>query len=194
MGSSCNATTFPSATPKISKTKSFRCSSARLETAREILQLYAAVIDTLEANVEHLQERAISGFTTVTELADTLVRECGLPFRQAHSVVSALVEQAQHKKMKPDELTLAMLNQVATERIGIRLTLGDEAFRRALDPRSFVERRVLPGGAAPSATAAVLRAQGESIDDDSHWLEIARASLSAADQELQDAVRRLQAS
>jgi len=165
-----------------------------LETAREILQLYAAVIDTLEANVEHLQERAISGFTTVTELADTLVRECGLPFRQAHSVVSALVKQAQHEKIKPDELTLEMLNRVATERIGIRLTLGDEAFRRALDPRAFVEGRVLPGGAAPSATAAVLQAQGESVDDDRHWLEIARASLSAADQELQDAVRRLQAS
>ena len=35
-----------------------------LETAREILQLYAAVIETLEVQVAHLRERAISGFTT----------------------------------------------------------------------------------------------------------------------------------
>jgi len=74
-----------------------------LETAKEILQLYAALIDTLEVHVDHLRERAISGFTTVTELADTLVRECGLPFRQAHNVVSALVNYATEEKLAPKD-------------------------------------------------------------------------------------------
>ena len=67
------------------KTRYFRRYFGSLETAGQILQLYAAVIDTLEVNVARLRERAGQGFTTVTELADTLVRECNLPFRQAHS-------------------------------------------------------------------------------------------------------------
>ncbi len=163
-----------------------------LETARETLQLYAAVMDTLAVNVEHLRRRASSGFTTVTELADTLVRDCGLPFRQAHSVVSALVTYAAAEELKPDELSLDMLKRIAAERLGEKLELSDEAFKRALDPQAFVESRILPGGAAPSATAQVLHVSGESIEGDRHWLEARRAALLAAEGELQDAVQRLQ--
>ena len=164
-----------------------------LETATEILQLYAAVIDTLEVNVHHLCERAAAGFTTVTELADTLVRECGLPFRQAHSVVAALVEYANDEKLAPKALTVEMLNRVAAERLGQELTLSEEAFKRALDPQAFVDGRALPGGAAPSATADVLKEQGRRLGDDRRWLEMARAALHAADQALRDEVRQLQA-
>ncbi len=164
-----------------------------LQTAQEILQLYAAVIDTLQVNVDHLRERANSGFTTVTELADTLVRECGLPFRQAHSVVSALVSYAVETQLAPAALTLEMLNRIAAERIGITLSLSEEAFNRALDPQAFVDARVLPGGAAPSATAKVLATQRDQIDADRLWLENARESLSQADQELHEALRNLQA-
>ena len=97
-----------------------------LETAREILQLYAAVIDTLEVEVDHLRERAIAGFTTVTELADTLVRECDLPFRQAHSVVSALVSYAREENLTAHELTADLLRRVASDQAGIEVALSDE--------------------------------------------------------------------
>ena len=159
-----------------------------LETAGEIQQLYAAVIETLDVQVERLRERAIAGFTTVTELADTLVRDCDLPFRQAHSVVSALVSYAQAENLQPHELTADMLRLVASDLVGIEVTLSDEAFTSALNPMAFVEGRALPGGAAPKATAKVLQVQGESLADDRRWLELARASLSAAEAELQSAV------
>lgn len=164
-----------------------------LETAKKILQLYAAVIDTLEVNVGHLRQRADSGFTTVTELADTLVRECGLPFRQAHSVVAALVKYANDEKLAPKYLSLEMLNRIAVERLGRELELREEAFKRALDPQAFVDGRVLPGGAAPSATADVLKEQRRRLDEDRNWLNMARAALQAADLALQDEVRQLQA-
>ena len=128
-----------------------------LETAGEILQLYRAVIDTLEVNVAHLRERAGAGFTTVTELADTLVRRCHLPFRQAHGLVSALVNHAQAHDLAPEDLSAATLKAVAAQALGLDVELPDAEFARALDPRAFVLARDLPGGAAPSATAAVLR-------------------------------------
>lgn len=164
-----------------------------LETAREILQLYAAVVDTLDVNIDHLRKRANAGFTTVTELADTLVRECGLPFRQAHRMVSALVTRAVAEQLAPDEMSLELLNQIAAEQIGNQLTLSGDAFKRALDPQAFIDARVLPGGAAPSATDQVLTAQSESLDSDRQWREQTRESLMRAEHELQDAARQLQA-
>lgn len=164
-----------------------------LETTVEILQLYRAVVDTLGVNVEHLRRRAIAGFTTVTELADTLVRDAGLPFRQAHSLVSALVRQAQEQGLAPADLTAGILRDVASDALDLQIELSDEAFARALDPRAFVDARDLPGGAAPSATAGVLDAQVRAIGEDRRWLESTRAGLAAADQLLSDEVEALTA-
>lgn len=159
-----------------------------LETASEILRLYGAVVVTLGVNVDHLRRRAIAGFTTVTELADTLVREAGLPFRQAHSLVSALVRHAQAQET---DLSADSLRQVALDTLGQQVELSDEAFNRALDPRAFVDARDLPGGAAPSATAAVLDAQERVIGEDRAWLESTRAALASADQSLSNEVEAL---
>lgn len=145
-----------------------------LETASEILQLYAAVMDTLTVNVEHLRERAIAGFTTVTELADTLVRHCNLPFRQAHGVVSATVGYAYEHQLSPNDITAELVSEIAKQTFDLDITLSDSLLRQALDPRAFVEARILPGGAAPSATAQVLQNQLDDIKLDSQWLHAAR--------------------
>ena len=81
-----------------------------------------------------------------------------------------------------------MLSEVATERLGLQVVLSEDRFKRALDPRAFVEARDLPGGAAPKATAKVLDVQRERIEDDRQWLAAARDSLTAAEQELHDTV------
>ena len=161
-----------------------------LETAAQILQLYAALIDTLHVNVDHLRERAGAGFTTVTELADTLVRECGLPFRGAHSLVAALVSQAHEDGLGPDELTSEMLSEIA-RRLGVDVNLSSAAFRHALDPQRFVEARSLPGGAAPSATKALLAEQEAAINADRAWLLKTETALSKADADLRRAINEL---
>lgn len=162
-----------------------------LETAVVILRLYGAVVDTLGVNVEHLRRRAIAGFTTVTELADTLAREVGLPFRSAHSLVSALVGHAQSQGLSPMDLTAEDLRKISWDTLGQEVELSEEAFARALDPRAFVEARELMGGAAPGATGAVLDAQKQAIGEDRAWLASARAALGRADQALKDEVEAL---
>ena len=84
-----------------------------------------------------------------------------------------------------------MLRDVAAETLGLQVNLPDEVFRRALDPRAFVESRNLPGGAAPRATADVLDKQGVAIKQDRAWLTDVRALLSSADQLLQEEVSEL---
>jgi argininosuccinate lyase len=127
-----------------------------LETSVEILKLYGAVMKTLHVNVEHLRHRAMAGFTTVTELADTLVREVNISFRQAHSIVSGMVTHALTHNLSPDDLNSDLLARIAQEKIGREVRLSDAAVRQALDPATFVNKRSGYGGSAPSATANIL--------------------------------------
>ncbi|MEM6528627.1 MAG: argininosuccinate lyase, partial [Chloroflexota bacterium] len=162
-----------------------------LETAAEVLHLYTPVIQTLQVNTAHLHQRAIAGFTTVTELADTLVREADLPFRQAHSIVSGMVTHALEHQLSPEQLDSALMAQVSEKVIGKTVTLPDETIQTALDPVSFVQQRQTPGGSAPQATATVIEAYREAIVTDRAWLDSCRARLDTARRDLRQATRDL---
>ncbi|MEL6148217.1 MAG: argininosuccinate lyase, partial [Chloroflexota bacterium] len=162
-----------------------------LETTADVLHLYAPVISTLQVNEEHLRQRATAGFTTVTELADTLVREAGLPFRQAHSIVSSMVTHAMEHQLSPHQLDGALLAQISEQVTGSRVTLHDAIIATALDPVSFVQKRQTPGGSAPEATATVIQGYWEAIATDRAWLDGARFRLDDAENGLAKAMQKI---
>ncbi|NIY96069.1 argininosuccinate lyase [Salipiger sp. HF18] len=95
----------------------------------------------MTANVANLEAAAAAGFSTATDLADWLVRETGLPFREAHHVTGALVAMAEKKGCDLPDLTLAEMQTVSgaiTE--GIHDVLG---------VHNSVASRLSYGGTAP---------------------------------------------
>jgi argininosuccinate lyase len=164
---------------------------AALNTAQECLELYKSVFETLELNVDYLARRAAEGFTTATELADTLVREAGLPFRTAHHTVARMVQTASAAGIPSTALTLSMLQTAAEDVLGQKLTLDDEQFRRALDAHNFIAVRRGLGGVASQATVKLLDELSEQIADDNEWLSDIRQRLTAAEQTRNLAVKMI---
>jgi argininosuccinate lyase len=158
---------------------------AGIDTAGDIVKLYQVVFETLTLNVAHLRQEAAAGFTTVTELADTLVREAGLPFRTAHHLVSQLVQQANAEGLDTDGIDTRLLDTISEQLLGAPLGLAPALLEQALDPVSFVERRSGLGGAAPQATAAVLEAQTAALVQDRSQLQLEERRLNEARAHLQ---------
>ena len=67
----------------------------------------AGMLGDMSANKDALERAAASGFSTATDLADWLVRELGLPFREAHHVTGALVKMAEDRGCDLPDLSLA---------------------------------------------------------------------------------------
>lgn len=61
---------------------------------------------------DNLRAAAGSGFSTATDLADWLVRELNLPFRDAHHVTGSLVKMAEDRGIDLPDLTLADMQSV----------------------------------------------------------------------------------
>jgi len=141
------------------------------EATDAVLELYAAVFESLEVDRAHLLARSAEGFTTATELADTLVREKGLAFRTAHAIVARLVKMATAQGLSPNQVGVAILEEAALAVTGHPLGLTEEALHRALDPIHFVQVRRVMGGPAPEATAAVLANVEEALERDRSWLD-----------------------
>lgn len=115
----------------------------------DILQLLGDVVATMEVDRELLERRSADGFAAVTELADTLVRDVGLPFRTAHRVVSDVVEALIADARSLQHLRLDLLDEIAVRVTGAPTGLSAEQLRRAVDPIHFVAVRTVRGGPAP---------------------------------------------
>ncbi|CAM4274438.1 argininosuccinate lyase [Palleronia rufa] len=76
------------------------------------LAAMAGMIDGMTANAPAMRAAAGQGFSTATDLADWLVREAGLPFRDAHHATGTLVARAEAKGCDLPDLTLAEMRQV----------------------------------------------------------------------------------
>ena len=101
----------------------------------------AGMVRDLTANEDAMRALAGKGHTTATDLADWLVRELGLPFREAHHITGQAVLAADRKGVELADLPLADL-QAVDGRI-------NEGALGVLTVDSSVASRTSLGGTAP---------------------------------------------
>lgn len=70
------------------------------------------MIRDLSVNVDAMRKAAGHGFSTATDLADYLVREAGLPFREAHHVTGRAVSLAESSGLGLEDLPLDVLKSL----------------------------------------------------------------------------------
>ena len=66
-------------------------------------------------DADRMKADAGKGYATATDLADWLVREKDLPFREAHHVTGALVKLAEEKTVSLEQLSLEDMQSVSPE-------------------------------------------------------------------------------
>jgi argininosuccinate lyase len=149
--------------------------------AMRSVKLVAAAMTTAEFDAERLELKAADGWTTLTELADTLVRDHRLPFKSAYRIAGGLMAGRQREPGRP--LT-ELLAEASGEVLGVPLSYSDAELRTILSPRHFVEVRRTYGGPAPEETARAARASRHQIEADEAWWNGATSALAAAERRL----------
>ncbi len=91
---------------------------------------------------DRMRQAAELGFATATDLADWLVRQADIPFREAHHITGAAVKLAEQKGVALDQLDLKDLKLIDP-----RL---DERVYGALSVEASVAARASFGGTAPA--------------------------------------------
>jgi len=101
----------------------------------------AGMVRDMEPDAAAMRRALDAGFITATDLADWLVREANIPFRDAHHITGKIVRLAEAKQCRLDELPLA-----AMQGIDRRITA---AVFSVLTPEAAVKSRKSFGGTAP---------------------------------------------
>ncbi len=122
--------------------------------AHDLLELalaaMAGMMETVGFVPERMRAAAASGFSTATDLADWLVREANVPFREAHHITGQAVKAAEAQGVQLDRLSLQQL-QTIDPRIDARVF-------DVLSVEASVNSRTSYGGTAPARVRAAASA------------------------------------
>ena len=116
--------------------------------AFDVVQACLAVLNgmlaTLEINAERMAELANANFATATELANFLVRERNLPFRECHEIVGSIVG-----KLASSGLTFSNLQETQKLLKVRNIEISIPELRAILDPKIAVSNNKSLGGTSP---------------------------------------------
>ena len=145
--------------------------------AKRAVGLLAGALSSVTVDVEGLRRKAAGSFLTMTELADTLVREEKLSFKMAHRLV-ALTGKRLTSLETPHAEIIDNLLVVAEEVLGKALSTKRGKLESALCPMNFVEVRHVIGGPAPKQVMKALTSQNKLTKKDQDWVKLQTALIS----------------
>lgn len=120
------------------------------------LRIFAAMVPGLEFQLDRMRLAAGQGYSLATDIADYLVKK-GMPFREAHGVVGALVREAEQRSCE--------LNQLPFEAYA-NLSPLFERDVLAVSVDSALADRDLPGGTAPRQVRIAASQLRVALDED----------------------------
>ncbi len=123
------------------------------------VRILSGCLASLKFNMDRLEKSAGEGFSTATEMADSLVRITGMPFRTAHSIVGRIAAGGGRPQLDD-------LDGIALEIAGFKASqkgFSQADLDRALDPKSNVAMRANAGGPAPQETERMIEEREKTI-------------------------------
>ena len=127
--------------------------------ARDLLMLsleaLAGMVETVEFVPERMRAAAAQGHSTATDLADWLVREVDVPFREAHHITGRAVKAAEERDCELADLSIDVLREI-DERIDPRVF-------DVLSVDASVRSRTSYGGTAPERVREQIAAAKEAL-------------------------------
>ena len=123
---------------------------AALDALALMLPAMTGMIADLKPSTQRMREAAARGYSTATDLADWLVRELQMPFREAHHVTGKIVRLAEERGLALDAVPLSEMQAIEP-----RIT---SAVFGVLSVENSVASRRSFGGTAPENVRAQARA------------------------------------
>jgi argininosuccinate lyase len=120
-----------------------------------------------------------------TELANMLVQKYNIPFRTAHKIIGALVKSLIESKLTFADATPKLLQKIALEATGIKLTVKAEDITETANPLKLVEKHKVKGGPAPTEVKRAINVRKKQIG-------LTKLNIAKMSQKLDDAENKLE--
>lgn len=137
-----------------------------IDTVVGSTNVMSGVVQTLVPLKDNMRQRLREGFSTMTDLADTLVKVHDLSFRQAHDIIVYVTIEALKEGKKAEDITPEMITHAAEQVLKRPLTITYDLLKQAIDPVLNVKRRKVIGGPAPESVQKMIQNQRKQLSEE----------------------------
>lgn len=172
-------------TPGMSDPKDAEQNSAIVDAAIDTLAGFDDVLNALVIRPERAMEELNSDWTTSQEIADILMRDHGLPFREGHHVASEIVTYARNEGIGPVEFPYAEAQRIYAETVAGTdspqdFPLSEDEFRAALNPVNVIRNRATTGGPQPAEVERMISESRARLAMQTQWIADRRSHIDTA--------------
>lgn len=153
----------------------------------DAVALMSEVVALLKFNSQHARAKLDDSFALATDLAEVLVLEAGLSFREAHCLVGTLVRK-HLANGSFEQLTTKQIADYAATLLGKQVEITSAALSAALNPEAAIAARDQAGGAAASAMAEMLDQCRQTLHEANDWCQQQRKRLKTAEMMLEQSI------
>jgi len=153
------------------------------------LMVLAGAISTLTVKSDSVLRAVEGDNSTAVALANHLVKEFGVSFREAHALVGKMVKASLAEGVPLS--TVASRPGAMVTRGGKKLRLEESTAERILDPRSFLSAITTEGGSNPSFIAPGLKSRQAALSKDTRTASRLSRSLEAHARKLRTKASRI---
>jgi argininosuccinate lyase len=154
-----------------------------LADARESTAVLSGMVSSIKPRAESFRNAVTDDNSTAVALANYLVKEHGISFRQAHAIVGQLVRTSIETHIPLHEVAGSKMGSVSAK-FGKRITIDPVEAKAILDPGRFLESIATEGGSNPRFVRGGLKTREGDIALTKSALSRLTASLRASDRKL----------
>jgi argininosuccinate lyase len=132
-----------------------------IQDAKQSTSLLNGMLVTASFNRELMREEAGKSYSTATDLADMLVRKCGIPFRTAHSIVGRAVQQGGLDRGHLDDASISITGSPLPHE-----KIQDADIVEALDVDKSIEQKKATGSPSVLSVRSAIEERKKRLEDD----------------------------
>ncbi|MCW3978528.1 MAG: argininosuccinate lyase, partial [Candidatus Bathyarchaeota archaeon] len=136
-----------------------------LDTTQTSLEVMTGIVSTLKVNREKMREGLGGSLVVAVEVAEMLVTDAGLSFREAYRLVASLVRNVVEKNGDMSDLSPTDLRELAVEVLGKEVEVDEGALRGATDPEACLTRRKSEGSPHPARVKKALKRRAALLEE-----------------------------
>lgn len=170
--------------PGMSDAKEVKPNAEMVDSAIKVLAGWDKILKSLVIDKDRALEELNSDWTASQELADLLMRNYKLPFREGHHFASEVVDYAKAHNLRPSDFPYVQARRIYKEATRDyatgELPMSEKEFRAALDPVAIVSHRATAGGPQPAEMARMRTEAQQRLARQDTWIKEKRNRIDAS--------------
>jgi len=154
-----------------------------LDDTVESLSVLSGMLSSARIKPKAIEASLANDNSTAVALANYLVKERGISFRQAHAIVGQLVRTSSEKGKPLSEVASSRLEAVSSK-FGNPVKIEAQVIKGILDPARFLEAIATDGGSSPRFVAGGLKDRKRELALTDSTLTGLNSSLKASERKL----------